>query len=178
MTTPALYGLLAEFDSPAALVGGIRAVRAEGYRRIEAYTPFPVESVAEELGYHRTAMPLVVLIGGIIGCVGGYFLQYWVATIAYPLNVGGRPFHSAPAFIPVTFELTILIAALFAVFGMLGLNGLPRPHHPLFNVPNFALATRDRFFLLIEARDPHFDRVRTRELVTRLLPREIAEVPF
>ena len=178
MTTPALYGLLAEFDTPTALVEAVRAVRGDGYRRMEAYTPFPVESVAEELGYHRTAMPLIVLIGGIIGCVGGYFLQYWVAAIAYPINVGGRPFHSAPSFIPVTFELTILIAALFAVFGMLGINGLPRPHHPLFNVPNFALATRDRFFLLIEARDARFDRAATREFLLRLHPRDVMEVPF
>jgi len=177
MTMPALYGLLAEFDNPTALVEAVRAVRGEGYRKIEAYTPFPVESVGEELGYDRTVMPLIVLIGGILGCVGGYFLQYWVATIAYPINVGGRPFNSVPAFIPVTFELTILIAALFAVFGMLGLNGLPRPHHPLFNVPNFALATRDKFFLLIEARDARFDRAATRELLERLHPREIAEVP-
>src|SRR5438034_8806366 len=111
----ATYGLLAEFDSPTALVEAVRAARRDGYRKMDAYTPFPVEDLAEELGFRRTSMPLVVLIGGILGCAGGYLMQYWVAAVEYPLNVGGRPLHSWPSFVPVTFELTILVAALFAV---------------------------------------------------------------
>jgi hypothetical protein len=174
---PLIYGLLAEFDTPTALLEGVRAARTAGYRKMDAYSPFPIEELAEELGFRKTAMPQVVLIGGIIGCVCGYGLQYWISAIDYPLNVGGRPLHSWPAFLPVTFELTVLIAALFAVFGMLGLNGLPRPHHPLFNVPNFALATRDKFFLCIEFTDPRFDSQATREFLSGLHPKEVSEVP-
>jgi len=174
----ASYGLLAEFDSPTMLVEAVRAARQNGYRKMDAYTPFPVENLAEELGFRRTRLPLVVLIGGILGCVGGYLMQYWVAAIAYPLNVGGRPLHSWPSFVPVTFELTILVAALFAVLGMLGLNGLPRPHHPVFNVPSFALATRDKFFLCIQATDPRFDPDRTRAFLAGLHAREVSDVPL
>ncbi|MFL5340732.1 MAG: DUF3341 domain-containing protein [Gemmataceae bacterium] len=176
--TVRLYGLVAEFDSPTAIVEAARAVHAASYRRTDAYTPFPVEGLAEELGFRKTRMPLLVLIGGIIGCVGGYGMQYWIAVVDYPINVGGRPAHSWPMFIPVTFELTVLIAALFAVLGMLFLNGLPRPHHPLFNVPSFALATRDKFFLAVEARDPQFDAVVTREFLLKLGAREVTEVPY
>lgn len=173
-----LYGLAAEFDNPTALVEAARAAHAAGYRRVEAYSPFPVEGLAEALGHHRTSLPLVVLVGGILGCVGGYGLQYWVATIENPWNVGGRPLHSWPMFVPVTFELTILIASLTAVLAMLALNGLPRPHHPLFNVDRFALATRDRFFLAIEAIDPGFDAVATRDFLNGLQPRHVLEVPL
>ena len=177
MARPPIYGLVAEFDSPTHLLAAVRSARQEGYRRMDAYTPFPVEELAEELGFHHTRLPLLVLIGGLVGCLGGYFLQYYTSVIDYPINVGGRPLHSWPAFIPVTFELTILVAALTAVLGMLGLNGLPMPYHPLFNVPRFALATRDRFFLCIEATDPRFDREKTRQFLAGLGPREVVEVP-
>src|SRR3989441_8489764 len=172
-----LYGLVAAFTTPEALLEATRQARRAGYRRLEAYTPFPVEGLAEALDFHQTHIPLVVLLGGIVGGVGGYVLQYWINVIDYPLNVGGRPLHSWPAFIPVTFELTVLCAALFAVLGMLALNGLPMPYHPLFHVPRFALATRDRFFLCIEAVDPKFDRETTEQFLASLQPREVTEVP-
>jgi Alternative complex III, ActD subunit len=176
MSDGELYGLMAEFESPGALLEATRRAHAEGYRKMDAYTPFPVEELAEALGFHDKWVPLVVLGGGIAGGLSAYGLEYWVSVIAYPLNVGGRPPHSWPAFIPVTFELTVLFAAFAAVIGMLLLNGLPRPYHPVFNAPRFALATRDRFFLCIEAGDPKFDRTATRRFLEGLAPREVTEV--
>lgn len=172
-----LYGLLAEFGDQDALLQAARRARAEGYSRLDAYTPYPVEGLAEELGFRTTRVPLVVLIGGILGAVGGYFLQVWLNVWSYPLNVGGRPLNSIPSWIIVTFELTILCAALFAVLGMLALNGLPMPYHPVFNVPEFALASTNRFFLVIEAADTRFDRLLTREFVGRLGPKGVWDVP-
>jgi hypothetical protein len=171
-----IYGLLAEFDNPEELVQAVRRARNAGYRKMDAYTPFPVEGLAEELGFHHTALPLIVLMGGIVGCVGGLLLQYWIAAVDYPLNIGGRPLNSWPAFIPVTFELTILVAALSAVLGMLGLNGLPRPHHPLFNSPRFALASRNRFFLCIESADRQFNRESTEKFLAELNPKGVSQV--
>jgi len=173
---PPIYGLMAEFDSAAALIGAVRRVRQDGYRRLDAYTPFPIEEVAEEIGHHSSALPLLVLGGGIVGCIGGFLLQYYTAVVALPVNVGGRPLNSWPSFIPVTFEMTILAAALAAVLGMLALNGLPTPYHPVFHVPRFALATRDRFFLCIQARDPRFDREATGKFLEGLGPYEVSEV--
>ena len=171
-----VYGLMAEFDDPNALVAATRRAFSEGYRRMDAFSPFPIEELHEALGAHHTHLPLIVLIGGVIGCLGGYLLQYWVSTTAYPLNIGGKPLHSWPAFIPVTFECTILVAALSAVLGMLALNGLPMPYHPVFNVPRFALASRNRFFLCIEARDRKFDLEKTRTFLESLSPREVSTV--
>jgi hypothetical protein len=177
MAKPAtVYGVLAEFDDPNALVAATTRAYREGYRRMDAYSPFPIEELHEALGGHHTRLPLIVLIGGILGGVGGYALQYWTQAIAYPINVGGRPYHSWPAFIPVTFECTILAAALSAVLGMIALNGLPMPYHPVFNVPRFALASRNRFFLCIEAVDPKFDVERTRRFLETLEPREVTTV--
>jgi hypothetical protein len=174
---PGIHGLLAEFDTPTALVEAVRAARAAGYTKMDAYTPFPVEGLPESLGFRRTKMPLLILIGGTIGALTGFALQYYCAVIAYPVNVAGRPLNSWPSWIPVTFELTILFASLTAVFGLLALCGLPMPYHPLFNVPRFALATRDHFFLCIEAADPRFDHAATNQFLTGLSPREVSEVP-
>src|SRR6478672_8589432 len=171
-----LYGLMAEFEEPTAIVIAARRAHEEGYRKMDAYTPFPIEELTEAIGFHHTRLPLIVLIGGIVGCVGGFFLCYWVSTIAYPLNIGGRPLNSWPSFIPVTFECTILLAALAAVFGMLALNGLPQPYHPVFNVARFALASRNRFFLCIESKDPKFDLEATRQFLETLNPREVTTV--
>jgi Protein of unknown function (DUF3341) len=173
---PRIYGLLAEFEKPEQLVAAAHRAREAGYRRMDAYTPFPVEGLAEALGRRHTYVPLITLIGGLAGGSGGFALQYWVSKISYPINVGGRPFNSWPAFIPVTFEMTILGAALSAVLGMLALNGLPMPYHPLFNEPRFALASRDRFFLCVEARDRRFDRTETRRLLETLTTRAVMEV--
>jgi Protein of unknown function (DUF3341) len=173
---PAIYGLMAEFDEPSLLVAATHRAYQEGYRRMDAYSPFPIEELHEALGMHHTRLPLIVLIGGLCGCLGGYLLQYWVSAVAYPINVGGKPLHSWPAFIPVTFECTILLASLSAVLGMLALNGLPMPYHPVFNLPRFALASRNRFFLCIEAQDPRFDLDRTRRFLDTLGAREVSSV--
>jgi Alternative complex III, ActD subunit len=173
---PLVYGVMAEFEDPSSLVAATNRAREEGYRRMDAYSPFPIEELHEALGEHHSRLPLVVLIGGLVGCVGGYGLQYWISVLAYPINVGGKPLHSWPAFIPVTFECTILAAALSAVLGMLALNGLPMPYHPVFNVSRFALASRNRFFLVIEARDQKFEIGRTREFLESLAPREVTTV--
>jgi len=172
-----LYGLLAEFDSPEALREAAHAAQMAGYRRIDAFTPIPIDGLSEALGHVSTSLPLVTFLGGLFGGLSGYALEYYAAVVAYPLNVGGRPLNSWPAFIPVIFETTVLGAALAAVLGMLALNGLPRPHHPLFNVPQFLLASRDRFFLCIEARDPSFRIDETRIFLEGLRPRSVLDVP-
>lgn len=177
MKRPPIHGLMAEFDSPTELVQAARRAHDQGYRKMDAYTPFPIEELSDAIGFRHTRLPMVVLIGGIVGCLGGYGLQYWVSAIEYPLNVGGRPYNSWPSFIPVTFETTVLVAAVSAVLGMLALNGLPMPYHPVFNVKSFALASKDKFFLCIEAEDPLYDRAATEHFLKTLQPREIAEVP-
>lgn len=172
-----LYGLLAEFKSADALLKAARKVKEAGYRKTDAFSPFPIHGLSDALGMHKTRLPTLVLVGGLLGCIGGFLFQYWVSVIDFPYNVGGKPFNSWPAFIPVTFELTILGAALAAVLGMLGLNGLPMPYHPLFNVERFAMASRDRFFLCIEAKDPQFEIERTMKFLDLLEPVEIHPVP-
>ncbi|MFQ5599159.1 MAG: DUF3341 domain-containing protein [Candidatus Krumholzibacteriia bacterium] len=171
-----LYGVMAEFERSDRLIAAVRAARAQGYRRMDAYSPYPIAELSHALGHRRSVLPWIVLGGGIFGGLAGFFLQYWTSVIAYPLNVGGRPFNSWPAFVPVSFECTILVAAMAAVFGMLALNGLPMPHHPVFNVQRFALASRNRYFLCIEAEDPKFDAARTADFLWSQNPTHVAEV--
>jgi len=171
-----IYGVMAEFDSPTELVAAARAAREKGYRKLDAYSPFPIEELSDALHLHHNKLPLIVLIGGIVGGALGYLLQYWVSVVYYPINVAGRPLHSWPSYIVITFEMTILLAAISAVLGLLALCGLPMPYHPTFNVPRFALASRNRFFLCIEAADPLFDMARTCEFLETLEPREVSEV--
>lgn len=167
---------MAEFDKPEALLAATRRAYEEGYRKMDAYTPYPIEELSEALGFRRNRLPLIVLIGGLLGAIGGYGLMYWTSVIDYPINVGGRPFNSWPSFIPITFETTVLIASLSAVLGLLALNGLPMPNHPVFNTPNFEMASRDRFFLCIEADDPRFDHERTMNFLKSLNAREVTDV--
>ena len=171
------YGMMAEFDSVNALVDAANRTREAGYKKIDAYSPFPVEGLAEAIGFHRDEVPLVVLIGALLGGLGGYLLQYWISVVSYPINVGGKPYHSWPAFIVVTFEMTILFGGIFAVFGMLALNGLPMPYHPVFNVPRFAFATKDRFFLIVFSSDPKYNPTEVRRFLDSLGSRSVAEVP-
>ena len=170
------FALMAEFHSSQELLRAIEKSKAQGYKELEAYTPYPIEAVWEALGHHKSRLPLIVLIGGILGCLAGFFLQYWASVINYPLNVGGRPLNSWVSFIPVTFETTVLFAALAAVLGMFMLNGLPQPYHPVFNVERFALASRDRYFLAIGAWDPKYDRQATEAFLRTLGPYEVSEV--
>jgi len=173
---PPLHGLMAEFTGPNELISAVRKAREAGYTDLDAYSPYPIEEVSEQLEGHASRVPLITLIGGIIGGICGFGLQYWVSVIAYPVNIGGRPFNSWPAYIPITFETTVLFAGLSAVMGMLALNGLPMPYHPVFNVSRFARASQDRFFLCIEATDPKFDREDTYRFLERLVPRSVSEV--
>ncbi len=173
---PPLYGVIAEFENPSDLVAAARRVYSVGYRRINGYSPYPIEELSEAIGFTKTSLPLIVFIGGLVGGIGGFLMQYYIEVIDYPINVGGKPYNSWPAFIPITFEMTVLVAAFSAVLGMLVLNKLPQPYHPVFNVPNFAMATRDRFFLAIEANDPKFDHAEVVELLKSLNAVEVNDV--
>jgi Alternative complex III, ActD subunit len=174
---PPIYGIVAEFDSSTDLVYAAKAAYAAGYRKMDAYSPFPIEEASDAIGFHKSRVPLVVLLGGLLGGLSGFGLQYWINVISYPLNIGGKPYDSWPAFIVPTFEMTILFAGLSGVFGMFALNGLPMPYHPLFNVDRFSAVTRDKFFLCVEAADPKFDLVNTQRFLEGLQPLSISEVP-
>jgi hypothetical protein len=171
-----LHGVIAEFESPAALIEAARQARAAGYRKMDAYTPYPIEELAHALALPRTKLPMLVLAAGALGCATGLAMQWFATAVHYPLNVGGRPLASWPSYVPITFELTVLFAAIAAVLGMLALNGLPMPYHPVFSVPRFALASRDRFFLCIESEDPLFDPSKTKDFLASLGAREVTEV--
>ena len=171
-----LFGLMAEFETPEDLLAAAKQTFAAGYRKIDAYSPMAIHGLGDAIGFPRTKLPWLVFAFGILGGISGYALCYWVSVIDYPLNIAGKPLHSGPMFIPVTFELTILFAALSSAFGMFIANGLPQPYHPVFNVPNFARASQDRFFLSIETDDPQFDLDKTRDFLNGLNPHEVAEV--
>ena len=173
----AIHGAMAEFDTPEDLLHAAERAYAQGYRRMDAYTPIPVEGLAEAIGFKHNNVAFAVLIGGILGCTGGYGLLYWITVIAYPLNVGGRPLHSWPAYIPITFECMILLASLTALVSMLAMNGLPQPYHPVFNVARFARASRDGFFLCIESSDPNFRTAETLQFLRDIGGREVTVVP-
>jgi hypothetical protein len=177
MKVNGIYGLIAEFEEPDQVVEAARQARTAGYRRVDAYTPYCVEGLAEELGLHNTGVPLITLVCGIIGGLGGYGMEYFAAVVHYPINVGGRPLHSWPAFIPITFELTVLFAAIGTVIGMLILNGLPRPNHPVFETPFFEQRNQSHFYLCIESKDPLFDRTMTEDFLLKQKPAHVWEVP-
>src|SRR5205807_9722903 len=166
------------FETPTELVEAAEKVYAEGYRKIDTYSPFPIEAASEAIGFHHSRLPLIVLIGGLTGLASAFAMQYWVSVIDYPINVGGRPFNSWPSFMIVCFELTVLFSAISAVIGMFALNGLPMPYHPVFNVQRFAAVSNDRFFLLVEASDPLFDGQGTPALLRGMNPAGVWEVPY
>jgi len=171
-----LYGVIAEFDNPGDLIAAARRAREAGYRKLDAYTPYPIHELTEALALPRTRLPIIVFAGGALGFAAALGMQWFAAAVHYPLNIGGRPLASWPSFVPITFELTVLFAAFAAVLGMLGLNGLPMPYHPIFNAPRFVLASRDRFFLCIEAKDPLFDVEKTSRFLATLKARVVSEV--
>jgi Protein of unknown function (DUF3341) len=177
MKDPKIYGLMAEFDDVNSAIIAAQNAYAAGYRKMDAYSPFPVEELSEAIGFHKNGVALICLIGGLLGCTGAFVLQWWINNVSYPINIAGRPLNSWPSFIIVTFEMTILFSGLSAVFGMLALNGLPMPYHPVFNVPRFELASKDRFFLVIFSSDRHYDGIRTRQFLEGLNPVSVAEVP-
>src|SRR5450432_3225005 len=175
MIVEPVFGMMAEFDTPTEIVEAAERTSAAGYKKIDAYSPFPIEELGEAIGFHHNGVALITLIGGMLGCLGGFMLQWWISTISYPVNIGGRPMNSWPSFVPVTFEMTILFAGLSAVFGMLVLNGLPQPYHPVFNVPRFEAVTNNHFFLIIFSTDKNYDPAGTRQFLEGLGPISVSE---
>ena len=173
------YGLLAEFDTPGDLVRAAQQAYKDGWRRLDCYTPYPVEEAAEAIGFHTNKVPLITLIGGLMGLSAMFSLETWISTLAYPLNIGGRPTYSWPAFIIPAYEWTILFAGLSACFGMLAMNGLPSLYHPLFNAPNFRNgATDDKFFLCLESTDPKFEVAEAVAYLESFAPASVVEVEY
>ena len=170
-----VYGMTAEFDTPEALMDAAENARLAGYKKMDAYSPFPIHGLSDAIGFKSVAVPYIVFIGGFCGTMAGFTLEWWTSTMDYPLNVGGKPFNSLPAFIPVMYEATILFAALSAVFGMFALNGLPKPYHSIFNAPGFERASQDRFFLAIESEDPKYDAEATRSFLMDQKPLTVNE---
>jgi hypothetical protein len=177
MNPAQLHGYMAEFSDADELLAAARAIHRAGYRKVDAYTPYPVDDLADSLGHRFTAIPFIVLIGGIMGGLGGYFLQWYAMAYDYPLNIGGKPLNSWPMYIPVTFELTILCASLAGFLGFIILNKFPQPYHPVFNAPEFEFVSRDKFMLCISSDDPKFDRNKTRRDLSALRPDNLIEVP-
>ncbi len=175
---PETFGVVAAFDDAKTLVAAARAAREAGYTEIEAYSPFPIEGLHDAIGFHSSKLPAIVLAGGIIGGLSGFGMQFFAQAIHYPLNIGGRPLNSWPMWIPITFEMTILFATFAAVIGMVALNGLPQPYHPLFNVSRFSAASRDQFFLCIESADPKFSPLEARRFLESQKPLEVNDVPW
>jgi hypothetical protein len=173
-----LYGVIAEFNDVPSLMHAANATREAGYKKIDAFSPFPIHGLAEAVGFHKTSLSAIVLAMGMLGGMGGFFMCWYANVIAYPLNIGGKPLNSWPAWIPITFECTILLASFGAVLGMILLNGLPMPYHPVFNVRRFDQASRDKFFLVIEAEDPKFKHSDARQFLETLSPREVNDVPW
>lgn len=171
-----IYGLVAEFSDSEHILHAAERAREAGYKKMDAYSPFPVHGLAEAIGFKDIWVPWIIFGAGVMGAIGGFLMQVYCLAIDYPLNVGGRPLVSWPSFIPVSFETTILSAAFGAVIGMLALNGLPRPYHSIFNTPRFELASQEKFFLCIEETDPQFDIERTAEFLTSLGPDAVSIV--
>ncbi len=176
MKRESIYGLMAEFETPEQVLEAARRTHAAGYRRIDAFTPIPVEGLAEAVGFDWTALPALVFVGGLLGGLSGFGMCWYANVISFPMNIGGKPYNSWPSWIPITFELTILGAALTAVFGMLALNGLPTPYHPTFNVERFELASTDRFFLCVKSKDEQFDLTQTKAFLESLKPHGVFEI--
>ena len=177
MKDPRIFGLMAEFDNVNDAILAAQKTTAAGYRKVDAYAPFPVEELSEAIGFHKNGVALICLIGGLLGGTAAFTLQWWINTISYPINIAGRPLNSWPSFIIVAFEMTILFSGLSAVFGMLALNGLPMPYHPVFNVPQFEGASKDKFFIVIFSSDKKYDAAATRQFLEGLNPLSVAEVP-
>lgn len=171
-----LYGLMAEFENQQELISACERVREAGYRETDAYTPVPIHGLTDAMGWDDNRLQKIVFGGAILGCISGFSLMYYITMITYPMNIGGKPHFSWPAYVPPTFEMSILFAAFAAVLGMIALNGLPMPYHPVFNNPRFSMASTDRFFLCIEAKDPNFDLAGTRQFLESLRAKEVVEV--